>query len=146
MLKGDLAEVIATAAQGEVDGLDREGRTALFYAAQEGAADIATELIEQGANVNAQDKDLETPLHFAARAHQSEVAELLLKSGARVDSQDVHGNTPLARAVFDSKGRGDMIKVLLAHGADKALKNKYGISPADLAKSIGNYDVSVFLS
>jgi hypothetical protein len=39
-----------------------------------------------------------------------------------------------------------MIKVLLAHGADKALKNKYGISPADLAKSIGNYDVSVFLS
>jgi ankyrin repeat protein len=62
-----------------------------------------------------------------------------------VDAQDIHGNTPLSRAVFDSKGRGQVIKLLLSSGANKDLKNKHGISPEDLAKSIGNYDVSKLL-
>lgn len=117
----------------------------MFYAAKDGDSAIAAELIRHGANVNAQDKGLETPLHFAARAYQPEVAELLLKNGAKVDAQDVHGNTPLSRSVFDSKGRGEMIKLLLSSGANKAMKNKHSVSPEDLAKSIGNYDVSKFL-
>jgi hypothetical protein len=38
-----------------------------------------------------------------------------------------------------------MIRLLLASGADKTLKNKQGVSPEDLAKTIANYDVSEFL-
>jgi ankyrin repeat protein len=139
----EVAQAIARG--GDVDALDREGRTPLFYAAKDGDSAVAMELIRQGANVNAQDKGLETPLHFAARAYQPEVAELLLKNGANVDAQDIHGNTPLSRAVFDSTGRGQVIKLLLSSGANKDLKNKHGISPEDLAKSIGNYDVSKLL-
>jgi uncharacterized protein len=147
VMRHSLPEVARAIAQGgNVDALDREGRTPLFYAAQDGDLPIAAELIRRGANVNAWDKRLETPLHFAARAYRPAVAELLLENGARVDPQDAFGNTPLSHAVFNSKGRGQMIKLLLSSGANKALKNKHGVSPEDLAKSIANYDISPFLT
>jgi hypothetical protein len=38
-----------------------------------------------------------------------------------------------------------MIKLLLSAGAEKTLKDKSGSSPEELAKTIGNYDVSLFL-
>jgi ankyrin repeat protein len=129
----------------DVDDLDRDGRTPLFYSLRDGELDISSHLINAGANVNARDKNLETPLHFAAREYQVGSAKLLLERGANVDAQDSHGNTALFRAVFDSKGRGEMIALLLAHSADKHLKNKHGVSPDDLAHSIGNYEVSKFL-
>ena len=73
-MKHSLSEVIQAIAQGEdVDALDREGRTSLFYAAMDGDIAIVAELIRHGANVNAQDKHLETPLHFAAREYRPEV-------------------------------------------------------------------------
>jgi ankyrin repeat protein len=52
---------------------------------------------------------------------------------------------PLSHAVFESRGRGEMIRLLLSFGADKALKNKHGVSPENLARTIANYDVSIFL-
>jgi ankyrin repeat protein len=146
LMKNDLREVIQAVAQGaHIDALDREGRTPLFYAVMDADLMIAAELIRHGADVNAQDRRQKSPLHFAVSTHQPEIAEPLLKSGANVDAQDVHGNTPLCDAVFESKGRGEIIKLLLARGADKTLKNKHGVSPEDLAKSIGNYDISPFL-
>lgn len=146
VMRHSLPEVLqAIANGGQIDALDRDGRTPLFYAAKDGDSEIAAELIGQGAKVNARDKSLETPLHFAARAYQTEIAKMLLENEASVDAQDIHGNTPLSHAVFDSRGRGEMIKLLLSAGADKALRNKHGVSPQDLAKSIGNYDISTFL-
>jgi ankyrin repeat protein len=73
------------------------------------------------------------------------LVKTLLAHGAVVDIQDAHGNTPLWRAVFESKNRGEVIEILLASGADKNLKNNYGISPLDLAGTIANYDAMQFL-
>ena len=130
---------------GAVDARDREGRTPLFYAVGEGDAAITAELLRRGASPNAQDKNLETPLHFAAREYRPELAKLLLDHGAAVDVPDAHGNTALFRAVFDSRGRGDVIKLLLSHSADRTRKNNHEMSPIDLARSIANYDVAQFL-
>jgi uncharacterized protein len=129
-----------------VDARDRDGRTPLFYAAQDGNLAIARELIRLGAVVNVHDRNGESPLHFAARSNSVSVAKMLLKAGAVVDATDGYGNTPLSRAVFESKGRGEMIKLLLAHGADKKRNNNHGVSPEDLARSIANYDVAKFLT
>jgi ankyrin repeat protein len=146
VMRHSFAEVALAIAQAEdVNALDREGRTPLFYAVQDGFTTIAAELIRHGADVNAHDKCLRTPLHFAANSFQPELAELLLKNGASVDAQDINGNTPLSDAVFGSRGRGQLIKILLSSGANKSLKNRHGVSPEDLAKSIGNYDVGKFL-
>jgi ankyrin repeat protein len=145
VLRHDLKELRDVLSRGEkADQVDREGRTPLFYPVRDGEVAIALELLAHGANPNAQDKNLETPLHFAARNYRTQIAEVLLQHGADVDVQDMHGNTALWRAVFESRGRGQMIRVLRAHGADKNVQNKSGISPEKLARTIANYDVMQF--
>ncbi len=121
--------------------IDREGRTPLFYAIADKDIDLAVKLIAQGAAINIQDKGGLTPLHFASLHDQTSIAEELIKAGAEIDIQDLHGNTPLWRAVFESRGKDKMIRILIAAGADKTIENKSGISPVKLAENIGNFDI-----
>lgn len=72
------------------------------------------------------------------------VAELLLQRGAQVDPGNVFGNTPLWIAVFNSRGRGEMITLLRRNGADPLRPNDSGQTPVDLARLIANYDVAKF--
>src|SRR5215217_391925 len=146
VMLNDRAAVRRAIDQGEnVDSQDVDGRTPLFYAIGDGKLDIATELIRSGADVNARDKNSETPLHFAAHAFNPDAAKLLLQNKAEVDALDSYGNTPLSTAVFESRGRGSVIELLTQSGADKDLKNNYGVSPSDLAESIANYNLKKFL-
>jgi ankyrin repeat protein len=146
VLKESLPDVkIVIASGAAVEIADEEGWTPLFYASRDGLTEIAAELIKSGANVNARDPDLMTPLHFAAQEFHTDIALLLIESGAAVDSQDRYGNSPLWRAVFESQGRSEMIKLLLRAGADKTVRNKTGVSPDKLAKSINNYKVANLL-
>lgn len=147
VMRHSLPELLHAISDGEdIDAVDREGRTALFYATKDGDAAIVDELIKHGSNVNAQDNNLETPLHFAAREYRLEEAKLLIEGGADVSVKDIHGNTPLWRAVFESRGRGGVIGLLLSAGSDKKLSNNHGKSPEDLAKSIGNYNIIALLN
>jgi ankyrin repeat protein len=100
--------------------------------------------LEAGANPNATDANGWTPLHFAAQANWPEGAMALIEAGAAIDPEDGHGNTPLFRAVFNSRGHGAVIKVLLEAGADASHKNRYGVSPRSLAQTIANYDVAQY--
>jgi hypothetical protein len=84
-------------------------------------------------------------LHFAAQEYLPSLARMLLDHGAFVDAKDTHGNTPLARAVFASRNRGDVIWLLLAASADPDLENYHGVSPRKLAHTIANYDARQFL-
>jgi ankyrin repeat protein len=144
--RGDLSGLAERLDAGEaVDATDTDGRTALMHAVLDGQIDAVRFLLSRGASVDARDRNGYTPLHFAAQENELEIARLLLEAGASVDPQDVHGNTPLWRAVFSSRGRGDMIGLLLARGADRHLKNKSGVSPYELSRTIGNYDVARFL-
>jgi ankyrin repeat protein len=122
--------------------LDREGRSELHYAAADGRIEHVRELIGTGADVTLADNHGMTPLHFAAQEHHAETAQALVDAGAPVDAADEHGNTPLWKAVFASKGKGDLIALLRAAGADPNRANRYGTSPLELARRIGNYDVA----
>jgi ankyrin repeat protein len=98
-------------------------------------------LLSSGSDPNAVDDSGWTPLHFAARASTPEVVKLLLNAGAAVDPRDSFGNTPLWRAVFHSRGEGEVIRLLRTAGADPYIDNKHGSSPLKLARTIANYDV-----
>lgn len=135
----------ALAAGADVSARDRDGRTPLMHASIEGDSEAIKLLIAAGARVNDADDGGFTALHFAAQEFRLDAAKALLESGAPVDAKDVFGNTPLAKAVFMSKGKGEVIRLLLAHGADKTHKNNHGVSPEDLATKIANYDVARFL-
>lgn len=141
-LARDSAALGAAIADGvDVNEVDRDGRTALHHAAINGDASAVKTLVNGGARPDAKDSGGWTALHFAAAGYHIPVAELLLGAGAAVDSEDAHGNTPLFRAVFESRGRGDMIRLLRAHGADASHVNRHGVSPVKLAVTIANYDV-----
>jgi uncharacterized protein len=125
---------------------DRSGREPLHYAALEDDADLVLLLLRQGADVNATDRDGFTPLHFAAQSYAVAAAEFLLSNGADVHAENRYGNTPLWTAVFESRGRGDIIRLLLSHGARIDQRNKADMTALDLARSIGNYDVARYLN
>ena len=107
-------------------------------------AETIKALLSSGVDVDQQDKIGYTALHYAAQNYLLDIALLLLEHKASVDAKDNYGNTPLFRAVFNSKGRGDMIQLLLRFGADKNLKNNHGVSPLELAKTIANYSIVQF--
>jgi hypothetical protein len=123
-------------------GVDPYGRSELHYAAREGDLARVEALIASGLDPSSADDDGWTPLHFAAQAHSLATCEALLRAGAAVDVHDSFGNSPLWRATFESRGRGEVIALLLRHGADPDLSNRSGVSPVRLARTIANYDVA----
>jgi ankyrin repeat protein len=50
------------------------------------------------------------------------------------------------KAVFNSRGRGDLIELLRANGADPRVANSSGQTPVGLARLIGNFDVAQFFA
>ncbi len=124
---------------------DREGRTELHYAANDGDTEKVRSFIKAGYDVNLQDSNGWSPLHFAAQKYSEEITRILLEAGAAIDPQDSHGNTPLWRAVINSRGKGDVIVLLRAKGADPLKKNNHDVSPVKLSRTMSN-DVKQFFS
>ena len=102
-------------------------------------------LIEAGADVNVRDTRKWTALHFASQEQDTVLVERLIEAGAEVNATDDFGNSVIARAVISFRGNGDVIRILLAQGADIDTKNDRGISALDTARNISNYDVLQFL-
>ncbi|MEQ8812884.1 MAG: ankyrin repeat domain-containing protein [Imperialibacter sp.] len=124
------------------DKSDKLGRTDIHYATIERNLPKLRSIIDSGADVNLQDKTGWTPLHFACQNYDVESCRLLILNGATVDIKDLDGNTPLFRATFNCRDNsGDLIKLLMTHGADPDALNNHGVSPALLAERIANYPV-----
>lgn len=116
----DLHMVEALIAMGaDVKHRDKEGATALHWAACKNAPDVARALIRVGADVDAQTDSQETPLHWAAVTGREALCRALLEAGAMVDGLDgPNGSgdwTPLKAAVDKKQQRNALI--LIAHGA-----------------------------
>lgn len=69
--------------------------TELHLAAKNNDLARTKQLIDWGAEVQAEDSYWETPLHYAARFNHPEVAKLLLGNGAEVQVHDYSDVTPL---------------------------------------------------
>lgn len=117
---------------------DLMGRVPLHYAALFGDLAGAQRALDDRVDVNIEDLDGQTPLHYAAQGCAIHVAELLLDRGATVDPADHDGNTPLWCATMRTRGDGDVVRLLLARGADAHRDNAAGRSPASLAAAFGS--------
>lgn len=86
-----------------VEFCNQIGQTALHVAALWGSVDAAKELLDLGANVNAENARGSTPLHFAAaaKARVREICELLLDAGADTGLPDLSGKLPYEQAEND---------------------------------------------
>lgn len=111
---------------------DGEGRTVLHYAAWAGNPEIVAQLIQAGADKDAQDDEGLTPLHLAANFGRIDVVDMLLELGAKIDAEDTIGQTPLHFAAME--GQSEVAKLLISKNADieKATKEE-GCTPLHYA-------------
>jgi uncharacterized protein len=126
--------------------MDRAGRTPLHYAALEGDMGEVLRLLADGSDPDASDSTGFTPLHFAAQEYKVDAVRELVRGGASVDVANGHGNTPLWTAVFNSEGRGEIIALLRAAGANPAHVNNAGRTPVQLARTIASSDVAQYFA
>jgi ankyrin repeat protein len=117
---------------------DSTGKTAIIYAAARGFAPIVDRLLAAGIDVNRRYGHDLTALMWAA-GHANDVPEAdglkivdtLLTHGARIDDIDDRGRTALMIAA--EVGRPAVIELLRRRGADVGIKDRLGMSAADLA-------------
>lgn len=116
----------------------------MMHACKLGFVDIVQYMLEQGGNVNQVFRNGETPLHVACRSGHVNVVDVLLSAGANVNQPNDRGETPL-HAVCSQRTSHDVeiVKKLLAAGADMHLRTVDGLSPVYYA-SIKNYTDMVF--
>jgi len=120
---------------GDVDAtkllLDAGARPDLALARSWRAQDGGVTPLMVGAGLYNQPIDTRGRLRTQAQA--VETVKLLIAAHADVNATDDRGNTALLGAVY--RGWNDMVRVLIAAGADPYLPNKAGQSPYDAAKS-----------
>lgn len=113
-----------------------QGFTPLLEAARRGYSEMAQELIEDGANVNAKDPYGVTALMFSLIAGSTEVALRLIEKGAEVNSRDSDGRTALIEALTsENEIPPEIVELLVRRGADVNVKLAGGLTPLMIAVS-----------
>nr|XP_042118756.1 ankyrin-1 isoform X8 [Peromyscus maniculatus bairdii] len=92
----------------------KKGNTALHIAALAGQDEVVRELVNYGANVNAQSQKGFTPLYMAAQENHLEVVKFLLENGANQNVATEDGFTPLAVAL--QQGHENVVAHLINYG------------------------------
>ncbi|CAG5118805.1 unnamed protein product [Candidula unifasciata] len=126
-----LAELLnGPTSAGEVQG-------ALFYACQEGLADCARCLLQQGAaDPNTRNVSGNTPLYLAVKEGHTDVVAALCEAGAKVDAT-VGNNTALLAAA--KWGRDDCMEILLERGCSINVADSTASTALILAVRNKNY-------
>jgi ankyrin repeat protein len=136
------------------DLADATGMTPIANASRAGCPELVEALLKKGADPALRDASGATLLHAAAAAGSAPVVELLLARGLDVNAKDDAGNTALhvaaqgkqrfvdhcppmnsmAQVVISPPEQQDVVRVLLAHGANPRLKRNDGALPLTLAE------------
>lgn len=121
----------------DTKAIDNTQKAAIVYAAGRGFYPVVRLLLDHGVDVNVKYGNDLTALMWAAGYSAEagvkdvdQVMTLLIERGARVDDQDNRGRTALMIAA--ELGHAGAVDLLLAHGADKSLKDKQGKTASDL--------------
>lgn len=128
----EVAELLLSRRELEVDQANSAGETALMMAALHGHASWVVRLLERGAVVN---RNGWSPLHYAASGPEPKLVALLLDRGAALEAPSPNGTTALMMAA--GYGAQDGADLLLARGANPRTRNARGLSAADFARRAG---------
>jgi ankyrin repeat protein len=117
----------------EVNGRNGDGATPLMVAARRATAALAQELIDAGADLDAENADGNQALWLACVTENIETIELLIAAGIDVQHVNATGATPLMFAA--SSGRARAVARLLAAGADPLFETGLGLTALDMAST-----------
>nr|XP_034376926.1 ankyrin repeat domain-containing protein 26-like [Arvicanthis niloticus] len=127
----DTLERLIHSNEHHVDESDRRGRTSMHYACAHNHPEAVILLLENESNINIQDDEGSTPLIKATQQENVDCVSLLLSHNADPNLIDLNGNTAFHHAV--SRGNIPIVKMLLEHNVDFEAKNRFGITPVELA-------------
>ncbi len=131
----------------EIYSLDEEDELPLiFYLIQSGISLEALELlVNAGLDITYTSKEGLSALDYAIKHRRKDIVELCRKYGlSLVKSSRKSGLTPLMLAA--SFNDVEMMKFLIANGADVNEKDKYGMSAKDYAKRLGQGRAEKYLN
>lgn len=124
------------------------GETPLHWSAHNGHAEVVEALLAAGADVEADEVGLYggKPLHWAAE-HAPDTVRLLLAAGANPNSRntmpgEMGGFTPLIMCAAQRNDCAECAELLLAAGADAALRADDGRTALDVAEADGHSRVA----
>jgi uncharacterized protein len=126
------------------------GATPLTEAARQGDARLVKMLLDAGAHVDSANPDGETALMMAISGGDLSVVQMLVNAGANVNTiEKFHNQTPLMYA--SAENHPDIVKLLLAKGADVKLRALYSDWPSQITsepraqyRSVGGLTVLLY--
>jgi ankyrin repeat protein len=109
------------------------GSTPIAEAAELADARMVKMLLDGGANPEGANQDGQTALMLAIKTGEVAVTDLLIKAGANVNTiEKFHNQTPLMWAASAPKNARELVKLLLAKGADVKPRALYTDWPSQI--------------
>ena len=118
----------------DVNAVDSNGRTPLFYAVERKNVQLAGFFISIGANVNVLDNSRQSPLGMSVENNDPEMAKLLVNAGADIH-MPIKNNTSAAAAALEKSPQ--IFKALLSPASVES-KDSSGRTVLHLASIAGN--------
>ncbi len=109
----------------DVNDGNKEGMTALMFAAGNNSPEMVRALLNVGADANLKDKQGMTALMFAVGNNLPEAVQALLDAGADANAKDKQDKTALIWAAVKNSSP-EMVKILLSADADVNAQDKEG--------------------
>ena len=132
-----------------IDFLNKNNRSAIFYAVFMGHEDVALELLKAGATFEVPDQNGCTALIAASRDGMANLVKALVEKGANVNAVSTEGITPLMEAAGFSEPINkslELVRLLLDSEADIDLEDFHGDTALTIAGQRGRTAVVQFLS
>jgi ankyrin repeat protein len=109
------------------------GSTPIAEAAELADARMVKMLLDAGAQPEGANPDGQTALMLAIKTGEVAIVDMLIKAGANVNTiEKFHNQTPLMWATAAPKNAGQMVKLLLAKGADVKRRALYSDWPSQI--------------
>lgn len=120
------------------------GTISLHYAVTIARADLVTDLVQRGTDMEARDDLGYSPMVLAAFKGRTLSLRILLGAGANARAQDRKRNTALMFAA--QSGDLEAIKLLLAAGADVAVRGQSGYTALKVAHLCSQHEAAKLLA